>query len=168
MPFIFIGTSGWSYEHWQRVFYPEYLTKTKWLEYYCQYFKTVELNTSFYHLPKRKTFEDWRARTGKDFVFSVKGSRYITHIKKLKDCQQPVKKFFERVEAIEDKDGKTVVLWQLPPRWKLNLERLRKFVNLLPARWRYAFEFREESWLSKEVFEILGKKGMAVVFQDFE
>lgn len=170
---VLIGTSGWSYEHWKGVFYPEDLAKTKWLEYYCQHFKTVELNASFYNLPKRKTFENWRKRVGGacppaggDFVFSVKGSRFITHVKKLKDCQEPVVRFFEAASGV--KNSKDIVLWQLPPRLKVNVEKLKEFIKLLPKTWRYAFEFRNETWLCKEVFEMLKRHNMAVVFQDFE
>lgn len=164
---VFIGTSGWSYEHWKGVFYPEDLAKAKWLEYYCQHFKTVELNASFYHLPKRKTFENWRKRVGRDFVFSVKGSRFITHMKKLKDCQEPAVRFFEAASGV--KNSKDIVLWQLPPGLKVNVKRLKEFLGgLRGARWRYAFEFRNETWLCKEVFEMLKGHNMAVVFQDFE
>jgi uncharacterized protein YecE (DUF72 family) len=163
---IFIGTSGWSYEHWRDIFYPRDLPQSKWLEYYIKHFDTVELNTSFYHLPKRKTFENWRKRVGDDSVFSVKGSRYITHVKKLKDCQEPVERFFGAAEGV--KNSQEVILWQLAPSWKVNLERLKDFLSLLPKNWRYAFELRNETWLTKEVFKILRDFGAAVVFQDFE
>lgn len=168
MATVFIGTSGWSYEHWKGVFYPEDLAKQKWLEYYCQHFKTVELNASFYHLPKRVTFENWRKRVGKDFVFSVKGSRFITHVKKLNNCQEPLERFFERVEGIEGKEGKEVILWQLPPGLKVNVERLKGFIGLLPKSRRYAFEFRSSTWLTVKVFDLLRQHNAAVVFQDFE
>lgn len=168
---FFIGTSGWSYEHWRGIFYPEDLKKTDWLAFYASHFRTVEINASFYHLPKKKTFENWRKTVGRDFIFSVKGSRYITHIKKLKDCREPVKKFFERVEGIEGKEGRegeTAILWQLPPRMKKNVVGLKGFLAILPKNYRYAFEFRDESWLDREVLGCLGRSGAAVVFQDFD
>lgn len=162
---VWIGTSGFSYPHWGKgVFYPSDLPQTKWFEYYCQHFKTVELNVSFYRLPKKETFTGWRKRAGKDFIFAVKGSRYITHIKRLKDCQEPIKTFFKNANGIKGKND--VVLWQLPPRYKANLERLSQFLKLLPKNWRYAFEFRDESWLTDEIYKILGKYNAAIVFQD--
>ena len=153
---VWIGTSGFSYPHWGKgVFYPKDIPQTKWFEYYCQHFKTVELNVSFYRLPKKETFKGWRKRAGKDFVFSVKGSRYITHIKRLKDCREPIKTFFKNANEIKEKND--VVLWQLPPRFKANLERLDQFLKLLPKNWRHAFEFRNKSWLAGEVYKILKK-----------
>ncbi len=169
---VFIGTSGFSYPHWGKgVFYPKGLSPTKWFEYYCQYFKTVELNVSFYRLPKKETFQGWRKRAGKDFVFSVKGSRYITHIKRLKDCQERLKRFFEAAEPLGGLTSREVrphrvVLWQLPPRFKANPERLAEFLRLLPKEWRHAFEFRDESWLMGGVYKLLKKHKAAVVFQD--
>ena len=128
---VFLGTSGFSYSHWGKgVFYPKNLPQTKWFEYYCQHFGTVELNVSFYRLPKKETFINWRERAGKNFVFSVKGSRYITHIKRLKECQEPVKRFFKNAKGI--KNGNDIVLWQLPPRFKANLKRLSQFLKILP------------------------------------
>lgn len=171
---VFIGTSGWSYEHWQGVFYPQDLPKSQWLEYYCQHFRTVEINASFYHLPKPKTFENWRKRTGKDFVFSVKGSRYITHIKKLKDCRESVKRFFQAASGLHSRSGlkglsgSEVVLWQLPPGLKVNVERLKGFLGLLPKTWRHTFEFRSSTWLTVKIFDLLRRYHAAVVFQDFE
>lgn len=171
MSSVFIGTSGWSYEHWKGVFYPENLSKSKWLEYYTKHFDTVELNSSFYHLPKRVTFENWRKRVGKNFVFSIKGSRFITHVKKLKDCREPVVRFFKAAEGflgLHPRSEKNVVLWQLPPGLKVNTERLREFIGLLPNGWRYAFEFRHSTWLTVKIFDLLRKYNAAVVFQDFE
>lgn len=177
---VWIGTSGFSYPHWGRgVFYPHDLPQAKWFEYYCQHFKTVELNVSFYRLPKKETFVNWRKRAGppaSGFVFSVKGSRYITHIKKLKDCQEPIKTFFKNANGVKNKND--VVLWQLPPRFKVNPERLTEFLKLLPKKrrpsqtgtprsaWRHAFEFRNKSWLVGEVYKILKKYNAAIVFQD--
>jgi len=148
-----IGTSGWIYDHWKRRFYPEDLPQKKWLEHYRDHFSTVEINNSFYNLPEKKTFEDWRRRTGKDFIFSVKASRYITHMKKLKDPEEPVERFFSQASGLKEKMGP--VLFQLPPRWKANPDRLRAFLKALPRKRRYTFEFRDESWWNDETYEIL-------------
>lgn len=165
MPKAYIGTSGFFYPHWKGNFYPKDLPSSKWFDYYCQHFNSVELNVSFYRLPKRENFASWRKKAGKEFVFSVKGGRFITHVKRLKDCQPPVEAFFEAAEAI--KNGKDVVLFQLPPRFKANSERLEEFLKILPKKWRYAFEFRDETWLAVEIYELLKKYKAAIVFQDF-
>lgn len=163
---VYIGTSGFSYSHWGKgIFYPKDLSQTKWFEYYCQHFDTVELNVSFYRLPKKEVFVNWQKRAGKDFVFSVKGNRYITHVKKLKDCRESVKRFFQNADGI--KNGKDIILWQLPPRFRANLERLESFLGILPKAWRHAFEFRDESWLNNSIYELLKKRNIAVVFQDY-
>jgi len=172
----FIGTSGFSYPHWGNgIFYPKDLPQRKWFEYYCQHFNSVELNVSFYRLPKKEVFAGWRKKAGPDFVFSVKGSRFITHIKKLKDCQEAVKVFFEAADSLQ---GGTlykvppyqVVLWQLPPKFQFNPESLESFLKILPKNWRHAFEFRNDSWLNEEVFKLLKSlKNLkcAIVFQDY-
>lgn len=168
MPQAFVGTSGFSYLHWKGVFYPKGLPQRKWFEYYCQYFKTVELNVSFYRLPRKEVFAGWRRRAGPPaggFVFSVKGSRFITHIKKLKNCQEPVKRFFEAASGLSGGSA-NVILWQLPPRFKANPERLIKFLKILPKNWHHAFEFRNSTWLTVKVYELLQKYNAAVVFQD--
>jgi len=174
---VWIGTSGFSYPHWGKgIFYPQDVPQAKWFEYYCQHFKTVELNVSFYRLPKKETFVGWRKRAGESFVFAVKGSRYITHIKRLKDCQEPIKTFFKNANGIKGKNG--VVLWQLPPRFKANFKRLSQFLKLLPKKrrpsqtgtprstWRHAFEFRSSTWLTVKVYGLLRKHNAAIVFQD--
>ncbi len=163
---VYIGTSGFSYPHWGKgVFYPKGLSQKDWFRYYTKQFDTVELNVSFYRLPKKETFEKWRKTAGKSFTFSIKGSRYITHIKRLKDCQEAVGRFFEAADAI--RNDRDVVLWQLPPRMQVNPERLEDFLKILPSSFRHAFEFRQESWLDKEIFKILKKYNSAIVFQDF-
>lgn len=165
---LFIGTSGFSYPHWRGSFYPQNLAQKDWFSFYVKHFKTVELNVSFYRLPKKATFEKWRAVAGPPaggFVFSVKGSRFITHVKKLKDCRQPLRRLMESAAPLAS--AKTVVLFQLPPKFKANPGRLANFLKLLPKNWRYAFEFRNESWLAKEAFVLLKKHRAAVVFQDF-
>lgn len=156
---ILIGTSGYNYPHWWNgVFYPSDLPQRKWLEFYAEHFETVELNVSFYRLPKKEAFESWRKRTPKGFSFAVKGSRFITHIKRLKDCREPLSLFFDHASALKEKLG--AVLWQLPPRFKFQNERLEEFCVLLSTlprakRFRHSFEFRDESWLCPEAFRTL-------------
>lgn len=156
---IFVGTSGYSYKHWSDgVFYPPKLPQGKWLEHYAQAFNTVELNVTFYRLPNKRTFEGWYKRTPGEFVFIAKGSRFITHVKKLKDCEEPLKIFFENVKGLKEKLG--VVLWQLPPGLHLDVGRLEDFCRLLNdskvARMvRHGFEFRHQSWFGKEIYDLL-------------
>ncbi len=161
MPRILIGTSGYSYRHWWNgVFYPSTLPQRGWLEFYSQFFDTVELNASFYRLPSREAFEGWYQRTPGHFLFSVKGSRFITHIKRLKDCREPLEAFFDHAQGLREKLN--VMLWQLPPNFKLNLERLNDFCILLrdisasnPVR--QVFEFRDRSWFCPELYGLLEK-----------
>jgi len=157
---IYIGTSGWNYKHWLGPFYPEKLPAGEMLEFYAQYFNTVELNNSFYHLPTVKAFKSWRKTVPDNFCFSVKGSRFITHMKKLKAPKTSSRKLFVRVKYLQDKLGP--ILFQLPPHWRLNLERLRTFVESLPEGHLYAFEFREQSWFTDEVYELLQKHNAAL------
>jgi len=177
---VFIGTSGFSYSHWKGVFYPQNLPQKDWFEFYCQNFSTVEINSSFYHLSKKTTFEKWRREAGSNFVFSVKGWRWITHIKKLKNCQEEVRKFFEGANGLKAKSlklksknynlnlkNKDIILWQLPPNLAFDELRLKKFLELLPGNWHYAFELRHQSWGNEKTWEILRQYNAAVVFQDY-
>jgi uncharacterized protein YecE (DUF72 family) len=161
---VFIGTSGWHYKHWLGLFYPQKFPPNQMLQFYAQHFDTVELNNSFYHLPLPSSFDKWRESTPRGFVFSVKGSRFITHMKKLKDPQSSTEKFFDRVDRLERKLGP--ILFQLPPHWKVNLERLDEFLAELPREHRYVFEFRDESWLVRETFELLKKFNAAFCIHD--
>ena len=110
---IHIGTSGWNYKHWSEIFYPDNCPQSKWLEFYAKYFGTVELNASFYRLPKPQTFESWRERTPDNFLWAVKASRYITHIKGIKDVKEALERFFSSAELLKEKLGP--ILFQLPP-----------------------------------------------------
>lgn len=163
---IYIGTSGYSYKDWaDGVFYPNGLPKRKWLEYYVKYFNTVELNVTFYRLPKKATFQNWSQRTPEDFVFAAKGSRYTTHLKKLKDPKDSSIKFFERAEGLKDKLG--VVLWQLPGNFKFNKEKFTDFCKALEKmelakNIRHVFEFRHESWFCDEIYNKLKKYNYAL------
>jgi len=162
---VYIGTSGYSYDHWQKIFYPKSLPKDKWLEYYAKFFKTVELNVTFYHLPKESTFKNWREKVPENFIFICKGSRYITHVKKLKDVKQPVILFFKRAKVLQKKLG--AILWQLPPNWNVNIKRLEEFLKICSKhKIRQAFEFRNKTWFCPEVYELLEKYGMALVVAD--
>lgn len=150
---IHIGTSGWNYKHWREVFYPKDLDPKGWLKYYAEKLNDVELNNTFYQLPAKRSFEQWKKTVPCEFSFAVKGSRFITHMKKLKDPKQSTQKLFERVETLQDKLGP--ILFQLPPRFKANPERLDSFLNRLPRNRQYAFEFRDHSWWKNEIFDIL-------------
>lgn len=157
---IHIGTSGWHYTHWVGNFYPENFSPSEFLTFYCRHFRTAEINTSFYRLPAEKTLVNWRDTTPHGFVFSMKASRFLTHMKKLKDPREPLAIFLKRADILGTRLG--VILFQMPPRWHCNLERLRSFLDILPGRYRYAFEFRDPSWFRKEVYETLHKKNAAL------
>jgi uncharacterized protein YecE (DUF72 family) len=157
---IHIGTSGWNYKHWLGPFYPDRFPAKDMLQFYSRQFDTVELNNSFYHLPTPESFRTWRKTVPEDFVFAVKGSRFITHMKKLKAPKTSTRKFFARVKYLENKLGP--ILFQLPPHWKINIKRLSMFLERLPEEYRYAFEFREQSWFTDEVYESLKKHNAAL------
>ncbi len=161
---LLIGTSGWVYPHWKRVFYPDDLSQEKWLKYYSRYFQTVEINNTFYNLPEKKTFEKWASTVSEGFIFTVKANRFITHIKRLKDPENSVVRFFENASGLGEKLG--AVLFQFPPNWKLEIERLKHFLKILPNGYRYVFEFRHETWLCDEVYRLLEEYGMALCFAD--
>lgn len=162
---IHIGTSGFSYHHWHNgVFYPKDLKSGKELEYYVSQFDTVEINSSFYHLPSQKCFSGWYSRTPKAFVFSVKGSRFISHRKRLKDCQEPLKLFLERVGELKEKLGP--ILFQFSPTWEMNYGRLSDFLNLLPKDKRFTLEFRNPTWFNEKVFQLLKDFYVALTFSD--
>jgi uncharacterized protein YecE (DUF72 family) len=155
----YIGTSGWSYPHWKGPFYPADLPDSKLLDYYCQHFSSVEINNSFYHLPSEHALEQWRDTTPADFLFAAKASRYITHMKKLKDPQQSLATFIERIDILGNKLGP--ILYQLPPRWHCNPERLSAFLHALDETHRHAFEFRDESWINEDIVQILEQHNAA-------
>jgi len=151
----YIGTSGWHYEHWRGLFYPEKLAKARWLDFYAGHFTTVELNNTFYRLPSENAFHTWRNSTPADFTFAVKVSRFITHIKRLKDVGEPVERFIARAGILGNKLGP--LLYQLPPNMHRNDDRLESFLSTLPRGVRHVIEFRHESWLDEGVFAILRK-----------
>ena len=156
---IWIGTSGWSYSHWRGPFYPQDLPESGWLDFYAGRFGATEINNTFYQLPAAETLAHWRDTVPQGFRFAVKGSRYITHMKKLKDPQDSVPRFLERVDILGDKLGP--VLFQLPPNWRFNPDRLSAFLHALPGGYRYTLELRDPSWLDDRAYEILAEHGAA-------
>ncbi len=161
-----IGCSGFLYEHWRKHFYPGDLSKNYWLEYYSRHFSTVELNVTFYKLPDRETFIKWFSSTPEGFTFSLKGSRFITHVKKLKDCTEPVEAFLSRATLLKEKLG--VILWQFPPTFTEDIERLRDFLEILkPYCLKNTFEFRNKTWINKRVFDLLKMEGASPCMADW-
>ncbi|UCB56617.1 MAG: DUF72 domain-containing protein [Candidatus Omnitrophota bacterium] len=150
-----IGTSGWYYQHWYGRFYPDGLSKSELFEYFARSFDTVELNNTFYHLPKESVVKDWRKKAPDGFVFSVKASRFITHVKRLANLGDSLQIFLKRAYLLKEKLGP--LLYQLPPSMKKDTKRLTNFLKKLPRKRRNVIEFRNESWLDEEVFEILEK-----------
>lgn len=161
---IHIGTSGFHYKHWRGPFYPQELATGEFLNYYQKHFATVEINNTFYQLLAPKTFEFWNHSVPKDFLFSVKASRYITHMKKLKDPKEPVAHFFDHLQPLAEKIG--VILFQLPPRWHGNPERLQAFLGILPSDFRYCFEFRDPTWFDEKIYRILESFNAAFCIYD--
>jgi len=151
----YIGTSGWHYDHWRYRFYPEKLAKAKWLEFYTSHFTTVELNNSFYRLPSEAAFATWYNSSPDNFTFAVKVSRFITHIKRLRNSQEAIENFVSRAKILGEKLGP--LLYQLPPNLHRNDELLESFLSTLPQGMKHVFEFRHQSWLEEKVFEILHK-----------
>ena len=152
---IRIGTSGYHYKHWLGRYYPAGLKPAKMLEHYLQDFDTVELNNTFYQLPNESTFETWHDATPRSFLYAVKGSRFLTHMIKLKDAERGLVNFLPRAELLGPKLGP--ILWQLPPGWKVNVERLEEFLSLLPPEHRYTFELRNETWMTDAVYDVFRK-----------
>lgn len=156
---IRIGTSGYHYKHWVGTYYPPDIKPAKMLEHYLRDFDTVELNNTFYALPKEETFDNWRKSTPHDFLFAVKGSRFLTHMVKLKDPERGLVNFMPRAERLRGKLGP--ILWQLPPRWNVNVQRLEEFLEKLPRGHRYTFELRNETWMNGAVLKVLERYNAA-------
>ena len=161
---IHIGTSGWHYPHWVGPFYPETLRLHEFLGYYAGVFSTVEINNTFYRLPDPEVFKGWSQATPPEFVFACKASRYITHMKKLREPRDTCRRFLEATAVLGDKRGPT--LFQLPPRWHVNPERLAGFLEVLPAERRFAIEFRDRSWFTPPVYELLRRRNVALCVYD--
>jgi uncharacterized protein YecE (DUF72 family) len=153
-----VGTSGWIYKHWRGVFYPPDLPASRWFDYYRRQFDTVEVNNSFYRLPSAAVFAAWRKQAPAGFLYVLKASRYLTHMKKLKDPAGPLETFFSRARELGPRLGP--VLYQLPPRWGCDVERLRHFAAELPLGVAHAIEFRDPSWYNDAVREVLTAAGV--------
>lgn len=161
---FYVGTSGYQYDHWKGVFYPESVPKKRWFEHYAQTFDTVEINNTFYNLPAENTFDNWYEAAPENFLFSLKFSRFGSHIKKLKDPQEPIERFLELAERLDNKLGPILV--QLPGRWQANPERLDEFLKQAPKRHRWALEFRDPSWLCEEIYSVLERHKAALCLHD--
>ena len=159
-----IGTSGWSYGHWREVLYPRGVSARDFLPLYATHFPTVEVNSSFYHLPRSTTVAHWVAVTPSGFCFAVKASSYITYRLRLTRCEQPLAAFLEIAGGFGQKLGP--ILFQLPPGLHCDLSRLREFISLLPAGLRCAFEFRHKSWYQDGVFTLLSQHHLALCIHD--
>jgi uncharacterized protein YecE (DUF72 family) len=152
---IRIGTSGWHYSHWSGPFYPAELPKNKWLEFYSRHFDTVEINNTFYHQPKLQTFKNWQKQAPKNFLFTVKANRFITHIKRLKDVEEPLERFFTGAQLLKKNLGP--ILYQLPPSMHKDLDRLKAFLPILPEGRIAVLEFRHDSWYCEDTYKLLDK-----------
>lgn len=161
---IRIGTSGWTYDHWIGPVYPEGMPAQDRLAHYALSLDSVEVNSTFYGLPSAASIDAWLAATPEHFVFAVKASRYVTHMKKLKEPEAALARFFAAIEPLGKRLGP--ILFQLPPRWRVNAARLDAFLETLPRGYRYAFEFRDPSWHGENVVEVLERQNAA--FCNFE
>lgn len=167
MKHVYIGTSGYNYKHWKGIFYPEHLSQKDWLRFYTTQFKTVEINATFYGSFTKAIVRRWYESTPKDFLFSIKGTRYVTHLKRLNDTKDAVKRFFDQLSPLKEKLG--VVLWQFPENFTLKnnrverLECLELFLENLPVNIRQAVEFRDETWFCADVFNLLNIHNIALV-----
>lgn len=161
---LHVGTSGYSYKEWKGSFYPEKLPAKEMLPYYASQLSAVELNNTFYRMPQQTIVDSWKAQVPDSFRFAVKASQRITHFKRLKEVEQDTKYLLETVGALKEKLG--VVLYQLPPNMKKDLERLQNFVKNLPSDVRSAFEFRHPTWFEDDVLEVLKNQNLALCISD--
>ena len=180
---IRVGCSGWQYKHWaasatatpdqEEFFYPAGLPQKRWFAHYALTFDTVEINNSFYRLPEAATFARWREQAPRHFLYAVKASRFLTHMKKLKDPEDPLFRFFENARQLGPRQGP--ILYQLPPRWPVNIERLETFLRTLRRVARqlrirpyHAMEFREPTWYDERVFDLLRRYDVALCLHDMQ
>jgi uncharacterized protein YecE (DUF72 family) len=161
---VHVGCSGWNYKHWRELFYPKGLPMTRWFAFYAEHFDTVEINNSFYMLPKPETFDKWREQAPPGFFYAVKANRFITQAKKLLDCEEPLDRMMPSVRRLGDRLGP--LLYQLPPRLKFNPERLESFLRIVPKDVINVFEFREPSWYVGETFDLLERYGASFCVHD--
>lgn len=163
---IRVGCSGWQYPHWRGDFYPAELPQSRWFGHYATRFDTVEINNSFYRLPAPETFARWREQAPPGFLYAVKASRFLTHMKKLKDPEDPLLRFFDAATKLGPCLGP--VLYQLPPGWKVDRNRLEHFLRVLPSGHRHTIEFRDPSWYDAAVFELLARYEVALCLHDMQ
>jgi uncharacterized protein YecE (DUF72 family) len=164
---IRIGCSGWNYAHWRNgVFYPPRLPASRWLEHYAERFDTVEVNSTFYRLPRRDAVARWVERSPRGFVFTVKASRYLTHIRRLRDVGAGLETFFERIDPLVRSPKLGPILWQLPPNFRRDDERLAEALAALPRDFRHCVEFRHESWFVQETYALLREHRVALAIGD--
>jgi uncharacterized protein YecE (DUF72 family) len=163
---IKIGTSGWSYKHWRGTFYPDNLKIKDHFSYYTKHFNTVEINNTFYRLPKKETFINWKNEVPDDFVYVLKASRFITHMKKLQDPENSTALFLEHAAILEEKLGP--ILFQLPPNLKADFKLLDTFLEKLPKSFRYVFEFRNCDWYDIETYRLLKKYNCAFCIYELD
>jgi uncharacterized protein YecE (DUF72 family) len=160
-----VGCSGWSYAHWRGVVYPEGLPQRRWLEHYVTLFDTVEINATFYRLPRRATVAGWAEETPSEFLFAVKASRYLTHVRRLRDPGAGIERFYACIEPLSASKKLGPVLWQLPATFHRDDDRLAKALDELPPG-RHGFEFRHASWFAPDVYALLREHGAALVIGD--
>jgi uncharacterized protein YecE (DUF72 family) len=170
---IHVGCSGWLYAHWRGDFYPDTLPPARWFAHYALTFDTVEINNSFYRLPPAETFAKWREQAPKRFIYAVKASRYLTHMKKLKDPEEPLHRFLSQAWHLGPHLGP--ILYQLPPRWPLDLERfdafltaLRRVSSVVGIRAQHVVEFRDPSWYDPRVFALMDRHRVALCLHDMQ
>jgi uncharacterized protein YecE (DUF72 family) len=164
---IRIGCSGWNYQHWRNgVLYPPRLPAREWLSYYAARFGTVEVNSTFYRLPKASAVSGWVEQTPPDFVIAAKASRYLTHVKQLRELPEHLALLLDRLRPLVDSPKLGPLLWQLPPTFRKNRDRLEQALAQLPREIRHAFEFRHVSWFDEEVFDLLRDHSVAFVIAD--
>ena len=171
---VWVGCSGWQYRHWRGDFYPDDLPTSRWFAHYALSFDTVEINNCFYRLPPAETFARWRDQAPPHFLYAVKASRFLTHMKKLKDPEEPLSRFFENAGPLGPRLGP--ILYQLPPRWPVNLERFETFLRALPrvtkietdseVRLKHVVEFRDASWYDERVYALLRRYDVALCLHD--
>ncbi len=160
---VFIGTSGWVYGDWgDNVFYPEELKEKDWLKFYCQHFQTVEINATFYHQMSAKTFKNWYNKVPENFIFSVKISRFLTHVKKLNEPKEPWQRFINSAKELKEKLGPILV--QLPPNLHVNLDKLKELIRVVSKQYKVALEVRHQSWFDESVYKMIKKLNISLVF----
>jgi uncharacterized protein YecE (DUF72 family) len=161
---VHVGCSGWVYRHWKGLFYPEGLPQKRWFDHYSEQFDTVEINASFYRLPLASTFDKWHDQAPPGFRYAVKANRFITHMKKLKDCEEALDTFIDLARRLKSYLGP--ILYQLPPSLHKDVPRLDAFLKLLPRSIEHVFEFRHRSWYDEDVLALLDRHGAGFVTHD--